>query len=327
LRVVIWNVLAPELLLYFWRSSYGLPLLADASAYDALTARRLSAVAATLRALAPDVVLLQETTDTAQAALGGATVAEYLAAQTGLSVAASSFKRARFRYGTPPREQPGPERAGGPPGATMDSGVATLVAPARVAVDAVLARAEDGGPSALFRGGVGSPFCSVRVRPRPGAGAGGGALTLVNAHVRMQFPRIAAPLAELLARAAPARGWADAVLAGDLNAGGREAAADLDHCLASVPLADAEGAAAPRADDHVLVGARVRVLAVRRCDDVPLLSMRANGGRPTADHRLWGDAATPYDVHAENAALVAGGRLTSDHPPLLVVLAAADDAS
>jgi hypothetical protein len=47
---------------------------------------------------------------------------------------------------------------------------------------------------------------------------------VVNAHVRMQFPRIAAPLAERLARAAPARGWADAVLAGDLNAGGRAAA-------------------------------------------------------------------------------------------------------
>ena len=32
LRIVVWNVLAPELLLYFWRSSYGLPLLPDASA-------------------------------------------------------------------------------------------------------------------------------------------------------------------------------------------------------------------------------------------------------------------------------------------------------
>ena len=102
MRVVSWNVLAPELLQFFWRSSYGLPLVAD---FDAVTAARVARIAAELRALAPDVLLLQETTDTAHACLGGRTVAAFLAAELALTPASASFTGAPFRYAAPPREQ------------------------------------------------------------------------------------------------------------------------------------------------------------------------------------------------------------------------------
>ena len=329
LRILSWNILAPELLQYFWRSSYGLPLLHSASHYEALTIARLTAMVSQVRELAPDVLLLQEVTDTAFSALGGQTTAAWLANALGMELAGSSFKHAPFRYSLPPHEQPGPERAGSPSSSAQsaDSGVATLFAPARVALVAHLLDASAVGPSTLFRSGVGSPFSvdAVQLRSRSGSQP----LVLVNTHIRMQYPRIAAPLAELLARAsraAPA-GWARTVIAGDLNAGHVAAAADLAAALqaASGALSDVPLAGAPAgepADDHALVGAGVRVLQAARVA-VPLLAMSdgCGGGAATSDHKLWGRATTPYAVHADNASLIASGRVTSDHPPLLVDVA------
>lgn len=329
LRIVSLNILAPELLQFFWRSSYGLPLLPTDAAYGALTARRLSSVAGVLSSLGADVVVLQETTDTVHTELGGRTTASYLAFATGLVVAGESFKRSRMAYGVPPREQ---VRGAGV--TTMDSGVATLYNPRTVAHVRAVAAAEDwGGRSAVFPTGVGSPFRVDAFAP-----VGGGApVCVMNVHVKMQWPHIRASLAEALQRAGEAleRGgegvaggardvqdarWTRVVVAGDLNAKEGAAAEDLRALLPpGGALMDAFAAPAgapqpPPADDHVLLGPGLAVVRAE-VHPAPLLAMCKVDG-PTSDAK-WARADTRFTHHAGNAELLAAG-VTSDHPPLVV---------
>lgn len=249
-----WNVLAPELLQYFWRSSYGLPLLASSAEYEAVTASRLHNVAAHVKHVSPDVLLLQETSDTRFACLGDRTTAEYLAHETGMVVASSSAKHLPFTYGQPPYEQAG---RGRPTSRSMDSGVTTLYTPSRVSHLSAVCTAEsscglsEGRPpaSSVFpRGGVGSPFT---LDAFSGIGEGGAPPFLVlNTHVRMEYPRIGASLGEAMSRAGVCvaglltSGQGSAVVsaiisagrlivAGDLNAGTAEAADDLRAALAA----------------------------------------------------------------------------------------------
>jgi endonuclease/exonuclease/phosphatase family metal-dependent hydrolase len=210
----------------------------------------------------------------------------------------------------------------------MDSGVATLYDASRVLLLRHLGGAEAGGPCRLFRSGVGSPFTADEFSLRGGGGGGGGSVTLVNVHIRMLYPNIAAPLAEVLRRAAALgvpSDWRRAVLAGDLNAGTAEAAADLAAALAAPPGAALRDvpttAAAVRCDDHVLCGPALRVLSAARDGSLPLLDrLTRSDGVPTSDYKLWGTPGTPYAVHAGNAALIETA-VTSDHPPLIVEIA------
>jgi hypothetical protein len=331
-RLCSWNILAPELLQYFWRGSYGLPVL-PASDYEALTLTRCENLVAIIKELSPDILLLQETTATPQAALGGLCLADFLAGATGLRLAGVSFKGSAFRYGVPPREQ----ARGGPGTSSMDSGVATLFNPATCRHLGQMARAEASGPSKVFPSGCGSPFsldCFAALSSREEEQAGAAAAQAVsepflvaNCHIRMQFPHIAAPLAELCSRLeggpgglvagcglAPAGPWARCVLAGDLNAGGSAAAADLAAALPpSAQLCDAFAAASPEPrDDHILLGPGLKLMGTL-VGKARLLSMEGCPGMPSSEPTLWGVPETPYAVHADNTALLRSGGITSDH--------------
>jgi endonuclease/exonuclease/phosphatase family metal-dependent hydrolase len=324
-----WNILAPELLQVFWRSSYGLPLL-DARAYDDVTAERFRVIVEYVRACAPDVLLLQEVTDTAFACLGGRTTASFIAQETGLTLATASYKGSRFSYGTPPNEQPG--RRGTE---TMDSGVTTLYKTSTVRHVASLGRAEDGGPCALFPAGVGSPFAVDAFLPL-GGDSDSPPLLVVNVHVRMQFPRIAAPLEDVVARVrtalsrgGPSGSFNRVLLGGDLNAGGAESCKDLQALLSPGGALGraglvAVGAGGAPCDDHFLAGRELRVHEVPRPEPpLPVLAMGV-GSASVSDTRLWSAPDTLYtrsEANAERLGLTArsaGCTAGSDHPPLLI---------
>ena len=354
LRVVTWNVLAQELLQYFWRSSYGLPLLSPSSSlppgapntYASLTAIRMTNVVNILRDLKPDILLLQETSDTVHSCLGNRTVARFIADELSLTIAGESFKGSCFEFSEPPFEQSR--------GSRMDSGVATLYNTRKVDHLAILARAESEGRCELFRSGFGSPFTadSFRIKQSTittttttilspsdgrvniekisgsasggGGGGGGGGnsvgtVTIVNIHVRMQFPNIKAPLADVFERLARAgvgvgeSGWKRTIVAGDLNAGGISSAPDLAAVQPSGLIDVFSGA--PPADDRVLVGTAVRVRKALVANNVPLLAMGTGAGMSGSQ---WSKAETKYTINLSNKVLLETKTMSSDHLPLII---------
>jgi hypothetical protein len=103
LRVASLNILAPELLAFFWRSSYSLPLLTNI--FESFTRTRLEVIAHHLRASNADVIALQETSDTIFECLGGKTTAEFIADELRFKIASSCLKDSPITYNAPPFEQ------------------------------------------------------------------------------------------------------------------------------------------------------------------------------------------------------------------------------
>src|SRR3990167_4827517 len=74
-KILSWNILAHELMLYFWRSSYGLELVPS---YDTILKMRLDNIISKLAEHHADVICLQEVTDTIHEILGEKTTYQYI---------------------------------------------------------------------------------------------------------------------------------------------------------------------------------------------------------------------------------------------------------
>ena len=136
----------------------------------------------------------------------------------------------------------------------------------------------------------------------------------------MQHPRILGPLTELFARAGAAlvEGggggggglWAHLVAGGGFNAGTREAGLDFENGIpAGSLLREARAEGGEGGGDRFLVGPGV---SVKRCSSVgafELLQM---------DTQKRGEGGGGFLIHERNAALLAEGRVVSDHYPLLL---------
>jgi len=360
LRIVSLNVLAPELCFQLWRSSYGLPLLSSAAAYGATTRSRYIALAHALRALSPDVLLLQEVSDFRHPSLGHSTTADWFARALGLAVAQVSFKGAPISWNLPPHEQrrEGPAQAaaeagmrlpgsGGPGVVRADSGVATLYNPAALRHEGSLGNAEAHGASAEFKTGWGSPWTLDAFSLAGGGGGGGGdyalpppVLRVLNVHIETTSPHILRSLCEVFSRAGKSLGaapelapWDHVVVGGGFNAGEKDAADEFRlfftgggaaaSQLREVPQpGGGSGARAPL--DRFLVGPGVSVCGGGECvvGDEPLLTINTQPpGVKAFDARAWGRGDTPYVVHGANEALLARGGAGSDHSTLLVSVA------
>jgi len=205
IRFASLNILAPELLAYFWRSSYCLPIPSDTNTvFGAFTRARLELISKHLRATNADVIALQETSNTVFESLGGKTSAEFLANELGYNIASSCLKDSPVAYRAPPYEQESKDSL------VAFTGVATLYNPKtveHVAHKSCATSVSASSPEGLKI--VGSPHVADEFRPlsnktntntsslsQPALG-----IIFVNTHFRMSpYPHISNAFVELFAR-------------------------------------------------------------------------------------------------------------------------------
>lgn len=332
LRICTLNVLCPELLFFFWRGSYGLPLLDSEISYEKSSRLRFDNIIRVLETVKPDILCLQEISDSRFPSLDFFPTPEYLGRRLGLQVAGRSFKGAEMIWGFPPREQ-----SRNAPQKKFDSGVATLYNPKRLDHAGQLGKAESHGQSSIFRTGWGSPFTVDAFEVK---GWEGPQFHVVNTHIRMVYPNILKPLTEFFQRvnssfSASKIDWDRVVLCGDLNASSTPASEDFKIFLAAqsalvdMPLGGSNAGGSESAyggekgetlkprDDHILLSKGiVAPLGCAQSSLAPLLVMSTQDSKlSTSDASLWGVEGTQYTIHAGNSALLnEGGQGTSDHP-------------
>lgn len=303
ITILNWNILAPGLLLFFWRGSYGLDLLAGRAEYDALNTSRLRNMKTLIEQYRPTVVTLQEVTNVRYAYLGDRTMQAYLADELGYRLINESFKKKPFNYDYPPREQTRGRHA--------DSGVATLVRN-----DTRSAPITSAGKSTLFADGSnGSPYTVDRVQ------MGSETVYVANVHIRMEYPHIARPLQEVydgIRSALTKKQLENTVVLGDFNAGNKKAATDLFRSPFYEHMFDERGHTMEL--DHVFVGNDLRRKRAVRTTYVPsgdsVLEMNLN--RPAVGKQYRRDSGERYQRSVANNALIQQHSVTSDHEPMLV---------
>ena len=180
MRFVSWNLLSPELLIRFWRDSYGLPLLSDNNQYDQVNYQRIMNITKVLENLEADIICLQEISTNNLPGLG-MPVHHYIAQRLGFIVAAESFKNNPFLYNYPPNENS--------KHLSIDSGVCILIRPSVQLINTMTA--ETTGPSTLFQG-TGSPFITTQVL------ISNTSINLSTVHIRIKDGHVYAPIEEYL---------------------------------------------------------------------------------------------------------------------------------
>lgn len=315
LRIVNWNILAPGLLQYFWRSSYGLAVkddndtFYDHAYYDNVQKTRLLNIVCKLKTYNADIICLQEVTSQRFEFLGNQTMQQYIAEQLGYVVVSGSFKGMPFNYSYPPTEQPSRNSKDQ---LSMDSGVATLMKKDQhISHTKTLATAESFGTSEVFGKGYGSPFTVDEFV------VDGQTIYVVNTHIKMQYPGIAGPVNEIYERTSRVitpENQRYTIMTGDFNAGTLQAAKDLFRSNLYKNMFDIKGH--EFIDDHVFIGNGLRMYqnSVEHDKTVKLLEMGLN--KPPSNNKYWGQSDTSYKQSPTNNVLVDNRTATTDHYPI-----------
>jgi endonuclease/exonuclease/phosphatase family metal-dependent hydrolase len=313
LRIVSWNVLAPELLLYFWRSSYGLKVREnnlhnyyDNQYYDKIHQRRFKNIVSYFHTYSPDIICLQEVTDIKYPYLNHKTIQQYIADEMKMEVVSESFKQSRLKYSYPPSEQNWKSSL------DMDSGVAILIKNGVCQEANEIAIAENFGKSSLFKSGIGSPLNIVHLK------CYNKNLYIANTHIRMNYPHIIDSLNEVYSRVkkelSPTQ-LKSTILVGDLNAGSLIAGRELFQSDLYQHMFDIFGH--KLIDDHVFIGNRLRTFPsnVEYDRSIKLLEMNVN--KPVVGKR-WTIPRTKFNISEKNSQMISKGNATTDHYPILI---------
>lgn len=323
LKICSWNILGPELLFYFWRSSYGLSFVDKKSKgvlphdyYDHVTGMRIGNIIEYLKGGNFDIILLQETSTTKYSIVGGVfvqddmglAVHEIIADALGYNIVSESYKTGLFMTGLPPFEQDKNKTV-----RKSYSGVATLAKPDFVFQNVVSAN--------TCKGKVVSPFTLDALIMAPigykGCGNKGPLLYIGNVHVKMNYPHINESIDEIYNCIADVIG--DGILCtiimGDFNAHGIVAAKDLYKSDLSNQMFDLFGS--ELVDDHIFVGHKLTIYEKEYYIDetLPMLEMGVND--PSVGRR-WIMQNTKYNHSAHNQKLIDREKATTDHSPIIV---------
>lgn len=308
LKIVSWNILAPELFMYFWRSSYGLAVIGDKKYYDNVNFNRIQNVVARLRSYDADIICLQEVTNNTYTYLNNLSIQQYIADTLNYSVVSQSFKQSKFKYGYPPNEQFLKYE--------VDSGVATLVKNnSNVKPIQRIIVAENFGASPLFKSGIGSPFTLDQFY------LGQILFNVLNVHIRMQYPHISAPVNEVYTRISSVLNHLqlqNTIALGDFNAHSLIAGRELFTSNFYDTMYDQQGS--DLIDDHVFIGNSLRKYQTIVQYDTSLQLLETNINTPASDPNIWKRADVKYTLSRHNNDLIYSSNVTSDHYPILVTL-------
>ncbi len=261
-----WNVLAPELFMYFWRGSYGLLTSTHKKYYDNIQLNRINMMIQYIKGYDADILCLQETTNNIYPYLNNLSMQEYIAQQCDYTIVSNSYKKSPFRYDYPPVEQ---KRT-----YSVDSGVSTLVKNnSSVKFVKHIISAEDFGPSQLFPSGVGSPFSANYFVQHNHQ------FYVVNVHIRMQYPHIHLSLDEVYNRISTKltnQQLQNTITMGDFNAHSLISGKELFTSDFYLSMFDRNGH--ELIDDHVFVGNQLGQydINVGYGSDIQLLEMNTN---------------------------------------------------
>lgn len=322
LRILSINILAPELFLYFWRSSYGLTTFTDNNMYDMVTIMRLNNIINYIDMMRPNILCLQEVSDQVYSFLNNKTIQQYIAENTGLTIINESFKKSPFNYDYPPNEQ---NRNSG---LKFDSGVATLVDQSVLPFKTnVNLKAEDFGNSPTIKTGVGigSPMVINEFI------FDGVPMYLVNLHIRMtSFPHIDDQLNEIYNRLSQIFNnskFSYLIALGDFNSDKPEGRVDLQNSILNKILNNLDGE--NPSTDHIFVGdyynsknknyqidRNLEILEIDVNENLKLNNSDKNVG--ASNSNFWNDTLTNYNLSQKNINLINNGIITTDHAPLIL---------
>jgi hypothetical protein len=198
IRIASLNILAPELLAYFWRSSYALPLIDQSDYFGKFTRTRLEQITNNLRITKADIIALQETSDTVFDSLDGKTTAQFIADKLGYKIASTCMKEHPVRYKVPPFEQEYKDSL------IAVTGVCTLFNPetvTHVSHCSCATRVSASNPAAPPS--IGSPHIADKFMPISNSSSTltTDGIIIVNTHLRMSpYPHISDAINELFAR-------------------------------------------------------------------------------------------------------------------------------
>lgn len=316
LTILSINLLAPGLLLYNWRSSYGLKLLDNNESYDIVNINRINNIISYIDKIKPDILCLQETTNELFTYYDNKTIHDYIAQILNLTVINTSFKQATFSYNYPPEEQ----KRGNPKNSIlMDSGVATLIKSELLPYMSTFAyNAELFGSSEIFNKGIGSPF-TVNLFVSNNI-----PLYIINVHLRFsKYPYMEDSLQEFydrLKRYIPRKHFNYLVVIGDLNTDTEEANEDLYRSKINQVLynLDETNEVINLSPDHALLGFNYyysNYINGYRDINLNILEIDVN---KDSNIKSWYRPNIEYKLSEINNTLLESNIITTDHYPLIV---------
>ncbi len=306
--IMSWNILAPELMNYFWRSSYGLRTSGKTkSDYDKIQEMRIEKIVDYIRDVNPDILCLQETTNTQHDYLGNMSVQDYIASKLNYRIVSEATKQSPLKYNMPPEEQKMLMSA--------DTGVTTMISDdSEVVHSDTMLTSDYYKKSDVFKTGVGTPFVYDLFE------SDGNNFGLVNLHVRMSYPSILASINEAYSRISNETSSEDMknlIILGDMNAHALAGAKELFMSDLYSYAFDYQGS--ELIDDHVFFGNDLLnwTIDVKYGQDLTLLKMGAN--EPVIGKR-WTKPETRFCLSKHNNNLISNNEATSDHYPILIYI-------
>lgn len=320
LKLCSWNILAPELLSYFWRSSYGLEISNPPNSnnffppnyYTNITQIRIDNIMKYLHDGNFDIICLQEVTDKKYLIINGLlvvstddtgfTLYELIAKTLKMNVVSVSFKQKKFNSGIPPTEQHKDKSV-----SSILSGVATLAKPDLNITNITKAEIFVGATSnesPLTIDKLILPYYDVPIY-------------IINVHIKMEYPNIKKSiddLYEIIGGLLLVNNIRSTILVGDFNAHDKIAATDLKNSTLHDNMFDIFKE--QYVDDHIFIGRDIYDYENDAILDetVKLLKMGAN--KPSTGPNYINPGSS-YNKLSSNQQLIKDMIVTTDHPPII----------
>ena len=315
-RILSINVLAPESLLFFWRSSYGLSTdqYKSNQSYDEVNFNRIDQFLNYINRYLPDIICLQEVSDRDYDYLNfnglNQTIQNYIAKQLDYTVISQSFTNSIFQYNYPPIEQTRKF--------SVNLGVATLIKNnSQVKFLRNISTANLFGQSQIFKLGDGSPFTLDAFK------IGKYIFNIVNVHIKMHNYHIGKSCEEVFLRLnhdlENNYGWSKTIIVGDFNAHTSLCSAELKNSHLCSQMTDLTSHI--NIDSKILIGYNYQKHGFQVnywiAKDLPILIQNVNQSLPMMSD-LWQFPETQYCLSETNNQLIGNNLATADHYPMFI---------